>query len=87
MDLLIHTRHKGTVETLDFIRRTCSGEEKTVNSYGKVMAIVFWDSQGVSTLITSRKVKTITGLYYSDLLGRFIAELKKKRPRLAKKKV
>ena len=31
--------------------------------------------------------KTITGLYYAELLGRFDAELQKKRPHLAKKKV
>ena len=31
--------------------------------------------------------KTITGLYYAGLLGRFDADLEKKRPHLAKKKV
>jgi len=33
------------------------------------------------------KGKTVTGLYYSELLGRFAAELQKIRPHLAKKKV
>jgi len=33
------------------------------------------------------KGKTITGQYYADLLGRFDAELIRKRPHLAKKKV
>lgn len=60
---------------------------KTVKSAGKVMATVFWDSQGVIFIDYLEKGKTITGLYYADLLGRFDAELKKKRPHLAKKKV
>ena len=33
------------------------------------------------------KGKTATGLYYAELLGRFDAELQKKRPHLAKKKM
>jgi len=33
------------------------------------------------------KVKTVTGLYYAELLGRFAAELQIIRPHLAKKKV
>ncbi|KAJ8705419.1 hypothetical protein PYW08_012465 [Mythimna loreyi] len=52
-------------------------------SYGTV----FWDLQGVIYIDYLEKGKTITGLYYADLLGRFDAELKKKRPHLAKKKV
>lgn len=60
---------------------------KTVPSAGKVMATVFWDSQGVIHIDYLEKGKTITGRYYADLLGRFDVELKKKRPRLAKKKV
>ena len=56
---------------------------KTVPSAGNVMATVFWDSQGVIYI----DGKTITGHYYAELLGRFDAELQKKRPHLAKKKV
>lgn len=59
---------------------------KTVRSAGKVMATVFWDSQGVIYIDYLEKGKTITGRYYAELLGRFDVELKKKRPRLAKKK-
>jgi len=33
------------------------------------------------------KGKTVTGLYYAELLGRFAAELQKIRPHFAKKKV
>jgi len=60
---------------------------KTVLSAGKVMATVFWDSQGVIYIDYLEKGKTVTGLYYAELLGRFDAELQKKRPHLAKKKV
>lgn len=60
---------------------------KTVLSAGKLMATVFWDSQGVIYIDYLEKGKMITGLYYAELLGRFDAELKKKRPHLAKKKV
>ena len=60
---------------------------KTVLSAGKVMATVFWDSQGVIYIDYLEKGKTVTGLYYAELLGQFDAELQKKRPHLAKKKV
>jgi len=51
------------------------------------MATVFWDSQGVIYIDYLKKGKTVTGLYYFELLGRFAAELQKIRPHLAKKKV
>lgn len=60
---------------------------KTVPSAGKVMATVFWDERGVIFVDYLEKGRTITGLYYADLLGRLDTELKEKRPHLAKKKV
>ena len=60
---------------------------KTVPSAGKVMATIFWDSQGVILIDYLEKGRTITGQYYSDLLTRFDAVLKEKRPRLQRKKV
>jgi len=60
---------------------------RTVPSAGKVMATVFWDSQGVIYIDYLEKGKTVTGLYYAELLGRFAAELQKIRTHLAKKKV
>jgi len=60
---------------------------KTVPSAGKVMATVFWDSQGVIYIDYLEKGKTVTGLYYAELLGRFAAELQKIGSHLAKKKV
>ena len=43
------------------------------------MATVFWDSQGVIyiVIVYLEKGKTVTGLYYAELLGRFDAELQK----------
>ncbi|XP_045500072.1 histone-lysine N-methyltransferase SETMAR-like [Colias croceus] len=60
---------------------------KTVKSATKVTDTIFWDSQGVVYIDYLEKGKPITGLYYANLLDRFDAELKKKRPHLAKKKV
>lgn len=55
-----------------------------VRSAGKVLATVFWDSQGVIHIDYLEKgSKKITGVYYADLLGRFDVELTKKRPSLA----
>jgi len=49
------------------------------------MATVFWDVQGVIYIDFLEKGKTVTGLYYSELLGRFAAKVQKIRPHLAKK--
>ena len=71
---------------------TKSGESalkktQTVPLAGKIMATVFWDSRDIIFTDYLEKGRTITGQYYADLLDRFDAELKKKRPHLAKKKV
>ena len=42
------------------------------------MATVFWDSQGVIYFNYLEKGKTVTGIYYAELLGRLDAELQKK---------
>lgn len=54
---------------------------KTVPSDGKVMTIVFWDSQ--SDYLQKRR--TITQQYYSILLARFHRVKTEKRPRLQRK--
>jgi len=51
------------------------------------MATVFWDSQGVIYIDYLEKGKTVTGLYYAELLRRLAAELQNVRPHLANKKV
>lgn len=85
--------HHYTPETKEQSKQWCfPGERapkkaKTVSSAGKVMATVFWDSNGVIHTDYLEKGKTITGQYYCDLLDRFDADLRAKRPRLQRKKV
>lgn len=85
--------HHYTPETKNQSKQWTSANErapkkaKTVNSAGKVMATVFWDSQGVIYIDYLEKGKTINGPYYATLLEKFNAEVVKKRPHLAKKKI
>lgn len=60
---------------------------KTIPSAGKVMPTFFWDSQGIIFTHYLEKCKTITGEYYSLLLGRLRTGVHEKRPELANKKV
>jgi len=87
MDPLVHTRDQGTVETVDFTGWTCSeeGEDCPIGRKGDGRRF-FLDSQRVIYIDYLEKGKTVTGLYYAELLGRFAAELQKIRPHLAKKK-
>jgi hypothetical protein len=55
-------------------------EAKTVPSAWKVMATVFWDSQGMILINYLEKGKTITGASYSSLLDHLKTELQEKRP-------
>jgi len=50
----------------------CSAPKKTrsVPSAGKVMALMFWDAEGILFIDYLEKGKTITGEYYSSLLIR-----------------
>jgi [histone H3]-lysine36 N-dimethyltransferase SETMAR len=60
---------------------------KTQQSAGKVMATVFWDGRGIIHVDYLEHGRTITAQYYSDLLDRFDAVVKRKRPHLKKKKI
>lgn len=60
---------------------------KTQQTAGKVMASVFWDTHGIIFIDYLEHGKTINSDYYIDLLVRLKAEIIKKRPHLAKKKV
>ena len=66
---------------------SASKKAKTVLSSGKVMATVFWYSQGVVLIDYLEKGKTITGQYYATLLDQLKDTIKAKRPHLAKKRV
>jgi len=75
--------HWYTPETKEQLKQwTLPGEPapkkaKTVPSAGNMMDTVFWDSQGGIYTDYLEKDKTVTGLYYAELLGRFAAELQK----------
>jgi hypothetical protein len=45
-------------------------EDRSVPSAGKVMALVFWDAEGILFIDYFEKGKTITGEYYCNLLTR-----------------
>ena len=85
--------HHYTPETKEQSKQwTSPGERapkkaKRVPSAGKVMATVFWDSQGIILIDYLEKGRTITGQYYCALLDKFDAALKEKRPRLQRKKI
>jgi histone-lysine N-methyltransferase SETMAR len=68
---------------------SCSAPKKTrsVPSAGKVMALVFWDAEGILFIDYLEKGKTITGEYYSILLTRLNEKIHEKRPCLQKKKI
>ena len=50
-----------------------------IASTSKVMAAVFWDSEGTLSIDYLEHGKTITGTYYSDLIGKCRTSLKEKR--------
>jgi histone-lysine N-methyltransferase SETMAR len=58
-----------------------------VPSAGKVMALLFWDAEGILFIDYIEKGKTLTGEYYSNLLTRLDEKIWEKRPRKKKKKI
>ena len=52
---------------------------KTQPSAGKVMATVFWDAKGVIMLDFLPKRRTITGVYYANLLDQLRTAIREKR--------
>lgn len=60
---------------------------KVIKSAGKVMASVFWDAKGVLLLDFLESGKTITGVYYAQLLHRLRENIKAKRPGMLTKGV
>lgn len=85
--------HHYTPETKEQSKQwTSPGERapkkaKTVISAGKVMATVFWDSQGIIHIDYLERGRTITGQYYCELLDRFDASFKEKRTLPYRKKL
>lgn len=85
--------HHCTPETKEQSKQWVSAGERAPKkakmglSANKIMATVFWDARGIIHIDYLQKGRTITGQYYAELLDRFDADLKQKRPHLAKKKV
>jgi len=67
-------------------RYTRKVRTQSVPSAGKVMASVFWDTEGILFIDYLEKGKTITGEYYSNILTRLNEVIREKRPGFAKKK-
>jgi hypothetical protein len=65
----------------------CSEPKKTrsIPSAG-IMASVFWDVEGILFIDYLEKGKSMTGVYYSNLLTRVDEKMCEKRPGLQKKK-
>ena len=53
---------------------------KSERSVKKVMATVFWDSEGVVLVDFLEGKKTVTGTYYVEVLRKLRAKLAEKRP-------
>ena len=52
---------------------------KTVPSAGKVMALFFWDADGILMVDYLKKGQTIKGIYYASLLRQLRENIKVKR--------
>jgi hypothetical protein len=52
---------------------------KRVPSAGKMMASIFWDSQGIIMVDNLEQGRTINGMYYADELKRLRQEIARKR--------
>jgi hypothetical protein len=67
---------------------SCSAPKKTrsVPSAGRVMALVFWDAEGILFIDYLEKGKTITREYYSNLLTRLDKKKVMRKTRFAKEK-
>lgn len=77
----LHTGHE--VQSAQLVFPCEDVPKKTrIPSARKVMIIIFWDSLGI-VFINLEKERTITRQYYSDLLSRIHAKLKRKQSHLA----
>jgi len=50
-----------------------------IASAGKIMASVFWDSEGVLMIDYLERGKTVTGVYYAELIQKLRSAIKEKR--------
>ena len=52
---------------------------RKIASAGKVMALVCWDSDGVLMIDYLERGKTVTGVYYTELIRKLRSAIKEKR--------
>jgi len=52
---------------------------RKIASAGKIMASVFWDSEGVLMIGYLERGKTVTGVYYAELIRKLRSAIKEKR--------
>ena len=57
---------------------TAAGQVPQIASAGKVMATVFWNSEGVLMIDYLEWEKTVTGVYYADQIRKLLAAIKQK---------
>jgi len=83
-----HYTPESKQQSKQWTEASCSAPKKTrsVPSAGNVMALVFWDAEGILFIDYLEKGKTMTGEYYSNLLTRLDEIVHEKRPGLQKKK-
>lgn len=85
--------HHTTPESKEASKQWCEPDEprpkkaKVANSAGKIMATVFWDSQGVLLTRYMPKGTTINSVTYCEVLKDLRAALYRKRPGLKSEKV
>jgi len=53
---------------------------RKIASADKVLASVFWDSKGVLMIDYLERGKTVTGVYYAELIQKLLSAIKEKRP-------
>jgi len=58
---------------------TAAGQVPQTASAGKVMASVFWDSEGVLTIDYLERERTVTGVYYASQIRKLCRAIKEKR--------
>jgi len=58
---------------------TAAGQVPLIASADKVMASVFWDSEGALMIDYLERRRTVTGVYYADQIRKLLAAIEQKR--------
>lgn len=84
-----HYTPESKIQSKQWTESGCSAPKKAkaVKSAGKVMASVFWDSNGILMIDYLPKGQTINGEYYANLLDKLQECIEQRRPGLARKKI